>query len=300
VTVAGSLRLGGGEGELEVRLALLGARLTSVRVPWGDGRREVTVGLGADAAYLASDTYQGATVGRYANRIGHGDLPLDGTSHRLPTNDRGHTLHGGPVGFDRRTWSLVESDRHRAVLELVSPDGDQGFPGTLRVRAEWEVSGPTLRTTYEAVTDAPTVVSLSSHPYFRLADEVGRHLLRVEADRYLPTDDTGLPTGSTAVAGSAYDLRAAAPVDPGFDHCWVLRGEGMRTVAELEGGGLLLTLATDQPGLQVYAGGGRVAGVALEPQHLPDAPHHPEWPSPVLRPGGTYRWCSEMSVGPRP
>ncbi len=294
-----ALRLGDGAHELEVTLARLGARITSIRAPMPDGsRREAIAGLPRDDDFLASDHYQGATVGRVANRIAGGDLPLDGAHHRLATNDRGNTLHGGPEGFSAREWRQVESDQRRVVLELVSPDGDQGFPGTVTARATFEVAGTVLRTTYAATTDAPTVVSMTSHPYFRLADSVAGHRIRVAADRYLPTDDTGIPTGVAAVAGTPYDLRTLTPVDPDFDHCWVLSGAGMRPVAELRGGGLVVTVATDQPGLQVYAGGGVVDGVALEPQQLPDSVHHPDWPSIRLDAGEAYRWRSEVSVSP--
>ena len=297
MTKAPALRLGGGDHELEVGLARLGARITSLRVPLRDGsRREVTAGLAGDDDFLASDRYQGASVGRVANRIARGVLPLDGVHHRLATNDRGHTLHGGPEGFSRREWTLVEHDARRAVLELVSPDGDQGFPGTVAVRAAFAVDGAALRTTYAATTDAPTVVSMTSHPYFRLTDSVAGHRIRVAADHYLPTDASGIPSGVAEVAGTAYDLRSPTPVHPDFDHCWVLTGTGMRPVAELNGGGLAVTVATDQPGLQVYAGGGVVDGIALEPQHLPDSVHHPEWPSIRLDPGETYRWRSEITV----
>lgn len=290
-----------GRGRLRLGLSPLGARITSLRLRRADARwQEITAGLVDDAAFAGSDRNQGATIGRVANRIRDGRFELDGTTHRLPVNDRGHTLHGGPDGFSRRTWTVVETSPDHAELALVSPDGDQGFPGTLRVRARFEVEDLTLRTSYDAATDAPTVVSLTSHPYFALTSRVADHDLQVAADRYLPTDDSGIPTGIEPVAGTAYDLRTAVSVDPHVDHCWVLRGEqAMRPVARLEGGDLWVEVATDQPGLQVYGGAGLVAGVALEPQQLPDAVHHPEWPSIVLRPGETCRWRSEITVGER-
>ncbi|HEX6151004.1 aldose epimerase family protein [Nocardioides sp.] len=296
--MTGPLRIGGGDG-LVVEVAPLGARITSIQLlaPRA-GVREVTRGIASDQEYLASSTYQGCTVGRVANRIAGGDLPLDGRRYPLATNDLGNTLHGGPDGFDRRTWDVVEHAARRVALALVSPDGDQGFPGTVRVRATFEVDGPVLRTSYDAETDAPTALSLASHPYFSLTESVADHRLRVVASSYLPVDATGVPTDIASVAGSAYDLREPARVDPAFDHCWLLDGTGFREVAELTGGGLSVTLATDQPGLQVYAGGGEVSGIALEPQGLPDAVHHPEWPSVVLRPGEQYRWRSEITVRP--
>lgn len=292
-------RLVGSDG-LTVHVARLGARITSIQVLTEAGPREVTAGIADDADYLASSDYQGATVGRVANRIAGGDLPIDGHVHSLATNDRGHTLHGGPEGFDRRTWTVVEHAADRLVLGLVSPDGDQGFPGTVQVRATFEVARRTLRTSYTAETDAPTAVSIASHPYFALAGSVTDHLVRVAAASYLPTDATGIPRGVEPVVGTAYDLREPRHVDPGYDHCWVLDGSGMRRVAELTGGGMRLTLATDRPGLQVFAGGGRVEGVALEPQHLPDSVHHPDWPSVLLRPGERYRWRSETTLAPVP
>jgi aldose 1-epimerase len=293
--VTAPLRIGA-DDRLTVEIAPLGARITSIKVATPEGVREVTRGIVADAEYLAATTYQGSTVGRVANRIAGGDLPLGGRRYELPTNDRGSTLHGGPDGFHSRPWDVVEHTADRVVLSLVSPDGDQGFPGTVTVRATFAVAGGALRTTYEAETDAPTVVSLACHPYFALAERITEHRLRVAASSYLPTDATGIPTVIHPVAGSPFDLRESRPVDLAFDHCWVLDGTGFREVAELRGGGLRVTLATDQPGLQVYAGGGVVPGIALEPQGLPDAVHHPDWPSVELHPGERYGWRSEITV----
>ena len=298
----------GTEDDLQVDLLPLGARITAVRVPLPDGsRRDGALGFGSREEYLACDDFLGATVGRVANRIRGGTFVLDGVRHRLPVNDRGNTLHGGPGGFDRLDWTVVEHGECHAVLELVSPDGDQGFPGTLTVRATYAVEGRELHTTYAATTDAPTVVNLSSHPYWNLAGADGTegavqgHRLEVSARTYLPVDDTGLPEGEPEpVGGTPYDLTVPMPVGPGLDHCWLLDGEPgcLRPVAVLEGGGLRLDLATDQPALQVYTGGGRWNGIALEPQHAPDSPNRPAWPSTVLRPGEEYRWRSIVSIEP--
>ena len=263
------------------------------------------------AAYVGQEGYLGATVGRYANRIGGASFELDGEEYRLRPVDRGHTLHGGPGGFDTRTWILVDKGVRHAEMALVSPDGDQGFPGTLTVRARFEVVGPELRTSYVATTDAPTHVSLTSHAYYDLDGTGPDDLwLTVHADHVLPLDDTGLPTGELRpVDGTAFDLRGPTRLGDvlctpelaatsGFDHGFVLRGSGMRTVAVLEGRDLRLEIDTDQPGLQVFTGAGAIPGVALEPQHHPDSPHHPEWPSTVLRPGEVYRWASVVRVLP--
>ncbi|MDP3891318.1 aldose epimerase family protein, partial [Nocardioides sp.] len=246
----------------------------------------------------------------------------------LPPHDRGNNLHGGPDGFDRRVWDVLDHGTDHLLLELVSPDGDQGFPGTVTARVRFEVDGDTLRTTCTARTDAPTLVSMTSHTYLNLEGEaagsIDDHLLTVHADHYTPTDATSIPLGDHAdVGGTPFDLRTPARVGAvvrhdheqlllarGVDHNYVVRGSGMRELARLTGGGLELSLRSDQPGLQVYTGnfldgtqrgtsGGlyrQGAGIALEPQHFPDSPHHPEWPSTVLRPGEDYRTVTELAV----
>ena len=285
---------------LLVELCPYGARLTGIRTPLGWGpRRQVLVSDPRGEFYPGS--YVGATVGRFANRIRDGRFELDGVAHQVGVVDRGHALHGGPDGFDRQQWTLVEHARQHAELELVSPDGDQGYPGTLTVRARFEVEGTELRTTYTAVTDAPTVVSLSCHAYYALDGGSGEQRLTVHADHVLPVDDRAIPTGEVlGVAGTAYDLTTAVRAgDLDLDHCYVPVGEGMRTVATLEAEGVRLELEADQPGLQVYTGGnGRVPGVALEPQLYPDTPNRPEWPSAVLRPGETYSWRQVVRLLP--
>ena len=269
-----------------------------------------------DEAYLAHDGYLGATVGRVANRIARGELLLDGVVHRLATNDRGATLHGGTDGFDRRVWTPGEVTATSVELHLTSPDGDQGFPGEVRVTARFEVRGAQLHTTYEATTDAPTALALSSHAYYRLGGADARdHVLTVPASAYHPVDERGIPTGIVApVAGTPFDLRGGVPIGDlaeqlgGLDHDFPVDGvaphdSGLRRVAVLEAHGWRLSLASDQPGLQIYTAAGfdgrpfpPYAGVALEPQLPPDAVHHPAWPSPILRPGETYRWRSVVTV----
>jgi aldose 1-epimerase len=244
----------------------------------------------------------------------------------LTANDHANNLHGGPDGFDRRLWTTLEASGDHVVLELDSPDGDQGFPGRVRCRVRFEALPDRVRIEYSATTDAPTVVNLTNHAYFNLdgAGDVLGHRLSVAADAYTPVDDAGIPLGEhQEVVGTPLDLRhralladvVAAPhpqlvsAGGGLDHNFVLRGSGLREVAELESadGDVRLTLVSDQPGLQVFtansfdvadpatSGGvhGRWAGVALEPQHFPDSPNRPGWPSTVLRPGETYRTVTE-------
>lgn len=277
-------------------------------------RRNVVLGHASPSDYLASRDFLGGLVGRYANRIAGGSFTLDGVRHQVGTNDRGHALHGGPDGFHRRQWDVVSHTVDEVVLALESPDGDQGFPGRVSAQVRYAVVGDTVEVEMTATTDAPTLVNLTQHTYFSLggADAVGvrDHALQVLAERYTPTDATGIPRGEhVPVAGTRFDLRAARLLgETDIDHNFVLEGDGLRPVAVLScrRTGLTLSVVTDQPGLQVYTGQGldgsrrsvdgvpltAYAGVALEPQLPPDSPHHApgtDWPSPVLRPGETYR-----------
>ena len=318
-------RLGRAPGPV-LSLLDLGATVQGLEITGGDGRRrEVVLGQGSVDDYLASSDYLGSTVGRYANRIARGRFSLDGRPVEVGIHDRGNHLHGGPDGFDRRLWEVVEHAETHASLALVSPDGDQGFPGTLRAEVRYDVLDDRVAITLEATTDAPTVVNLTNHAYFNLdgvgAGTIDDHELTVEADAYTPVDETGIPLGDLApVPGTPFDLRAPTRLgeairsgDPqvaaarGIDHNFVLRGSGMRPVARLTSRRTRtsLDLHTDQPGLQVYTGnfldGSRPGadgdryrqgdGIALEPQLFPDTPNRPEFGSAVLRPGETYR-CS--------
>jgi aldose 1-epimerase len=305
-----------------VHVLTLGATIHRLEVTDGHGRRRnVVLGHPDVATYLDSPYYLGAVVGRYANRIAGGRFDLDGRTVRVPANDRGHALHGGPDGFDRRLWDVLELGSHRAVLRLVSPDGDMGFPGTVEATATYEVTGNAVRLVLEAVTDQTTVVNLTSHVYFDLdgAGTIEGHRLWVPADRWTPVDETGIPRGThEPVDGTPFDLRQPASLAArlavlpgGYDHNFVVGGSGPRPVASLESPAsrLRVEVGADQPGLQVFTGGTfdgtrpdvdgrplpRYAGVALEPQLFPDSPHHPSWPSPVLVPGDTYRSGIEWS-----
>ncbi|MEU9047534.1 MULTISPECIES: aldose epimerase family protein [unclassified Kitasatospora] len=307
----------------------LGARLQALNAPDRAGRTaNVVLGGGSIEDLLGQASYLGATVGRYANRIARGVLPLDGATYRLATQLTGHTLHGGPDGFATRLWDgvPVRADRHVGVrFRLRSPAGDQGFPGAVTAEVTYLLdSGGELSITYQAATDAPTVVNLTNHAYFNLAGE-GRgtvldHLLRVEAAGYLPVDGDLIPLGPVEpVAGTPFDLRRARRIGTcitaenpqllaaggGFDHNWVLGGTGFRRAALLSHpvSGRHVECLTTEPGLQVYTGNhfdgsltGRSgrryaahAGIALETQHFPDSPNRPDYPSTLLRPGEKYR-----------
>ena len=287
-----------------VEVLPLGATVHRLEVTGGDGvRRNVVLGHATVEERLSGRDYLGATVGRYANRIVGGRFELDGATYVLDAHDRGNLLHGGGDGFDRRVWEVVEVDAATARLRLVSPDGDQGFPGRLAAEIAYGVSETGVRMTITAETDAPTVCNLTHHGYANLdgGGSIDAQRLTVPADLYTPVDDTDIPLGDHApVAGTPFDLRDGPLLaDVGaLDHNFVVRGSGLRTMALLDSPRTRtrLEIRSDQPGLQVYTGQALAsprAGVALEPQLFPDSPHHPEWPSAVLRPGETYRHVLE-------
>ena len=196
----------------------LGATVHRLEVAGGDGvRRNVVLGHADVADRLASSAYLGGTIGRYANRIAGGRFPLDGREVQVGVHDRGNSLHGGPDGFDRRIWSVVSHEPDQVVLGLVSPDGDQGFPGELTVRVAYRVDGDVVRIELSATTDAPTVVNLTNHAYFNLdgagAGTIDDHLLQVHADEFTPVDPTGIPLGDHApVDGTPFDFRAPSRI----------------------------------------------------------------------------------------
>ena len=315
-----------------VEVLTLGATVHRLDVTCGDGqRRNVVLGHPDVEEHLASGDYVGGTIGRYANRIAGGRFTLDGHDVEVLTHDRGNSLHGGPEGFDVRLWDVESHEADELVLSLVSPDGDQGFPGSVDVRVRYQVDGRAVRVTTEASTDAVTVVNLTNHAYFNLDGEgagtIDGHELLVEADELTPVDATGIPTGGhTSVDGTPFDFRSPTTIGPalrtehpqvvdarGIDHNYVVRGSGLRRAAVLTSPRTRTSveLWTDQPGVQVYTGnfldgarrstsGGRYRqgdGVALEPQLFPDSPNRPEWPSATLRPGETYAAHLEWRFG---
>lgn len=306
VTIAGS--------GLSAEIATAGAAVRAVHL---DGfAHSLVVGAADPEHYPAGNReYLGATIGRFANRIGEGRFTIDGRGSQLARNDPPNHLHGGPKGFSTRIWTIVERAPNALTLSLVSADGDEGYPGTVDVTARFAIlPDQTLSVSYEATSDRPTPVNLTTHFYFNLdgSDDIRGHRLTLAADRYLPIDAAALPTGAIApVGGTAFDfgtgrLVGEAP-DP-LDHNFCLADAPApepRFAARLEGeaSGIALTLSTTEPGLQVYDGakldgsimghGGAPIGsrsaLALEPQGWPDSPNRPEFPQAILRPGETYR-----------
>lgn len=293
---------------VRVRILSYGGIVQSLEIPDRDGRAgNVVLGFAELDGYLAHpEPYFGALVGRYANRIAGGRFPLDGVTYALAQNTPPNSLHGGERGFDKRVWDVtpLEAGAHGVRLSRVSAHGEEGFPGRLEVSATYALDeSGALRIAYEAVTDAPTVLNLTNHSYFTLGGSggTGGHELRLAASHYTPVDADLIPTGElAAVTGTRFDFRQARKVGAGYDHNFVLDGGVTgtpREVAELHdpASGRVLTVATTEPGLQIYTADHLSApfapgdGIALETQHFPDSPNHPDFPGTVLRPGGVFR-----------
>lgn len=330
---------------MSVCLIGYGASIQSVIVPDAQGHfADVTTGCATLDEYVRAPQYFGATVGRVANRVAHARFTLGGQQFHLPANDGPHSLHGGDQGFDKKNWDLLACDEGAltATFALTSPDGDQGYPGTLRVLATYQLGEDnSLSVHYRAATDAPTCVNLSNHAYWNLGGEGAQHdaldhVLTIAAEHFLPVDDGLIPTGERrSVAGTAFDFRQATPIRArvrdvadaqlqhgrGYDHNWIVSdrpSDAARFVARLEDphSGRIMTLWSNQPGVQFYSGNffdGSTAGktgksyrmgdaIALEPQCCPDAPNQDSFHSVELSPGETYSniiiWRFETSVAP--
>lgn len=306
-----------------VTLSSLGAAIVSVEVPDRDGHLDdVALGYADPADYLYDGPCSGKIPGRYANRIAKGHFTLDGRTYSLAINNGPNALHGGPEGFQNQIWDSEETE-DGVQFTLVSPDGDEGYPGTLEVTAiyTWGEDN-VLRLELHAEADAKTVVNLTNHCYWNLnghnSGSVLSHRLRMPASHYLPTDDTLIPTGEIApVKDTPMDFTVMKEIGrdihqdfpalnygKGYDACWVVDQwdpDRMRVVAELYSpeSGRLLTVCSSQPGAQVYTGNwlagspknkaGRsyndYDGVAIECQHFPDSPNRPDFPSTVVDEG---------------
>jgi aldose 1-epimerase len=312
---------------LRVRLIDYGATLISVETPDRNGKNaNITLGFPSLEGYLQRHPYFGSTVGRYGNRIANGKFTLDGQSYNLAKNNGPNHLHGGLKGFDALMWKaepVTSSDAVGVKFSRVSPDGDEGYPGELKVAVTYTLTNANeLRIEYEATTDKPTVVNLTNHAYWNLAGagsgDVLQHELTLTAERYLPIDDTSIPTGElAAVKGTPFDflrphtigerigeLKQEPHKTKGYDHCYVIGGQvsELKLAARVKEptSGRVMAVYTTEPGVQLYCGnflGGGAgeggfkqhAGLCLETQHYPDSPNQPQFPSTTIRPGETYR-----------
>jgi aldose 1-epimerase len=314
------------------RIINYGATLQALWAPDRNGRTaDIVLGYDELAAYVEKPNFFGVTVGRYANRIAGGRFALDGKTYQLSVNDRSNSLHGGALGFDKQVWRITgvkEGPTASVTMELASPAGDQGYPGTLQVRATYRLDeSGALTIDYDAATDAPTIVNITNHAIFNLAGEGGvenvlGHRLTIPASRYTPIDGALIPTGELrAVAGTVFDFNRGRLIgdgvrdgrDPqivfgrGYDHNFAL-DDGVtgdpKLAARLEdtNSGRVLEVLSTEPGVQVYTGnfldGTRVGkrghlyrmgdGIALEPQKFPDTPNQPKFGSARVDPGSPY------------
>ncbi len=319
---------------MTAKIMTYGAILTELHAPDRTGKMgDVVLGFSTLNGYLKGHPFFGATVGRYANRIARGKFTLDGKAYTLAANNAPNHLHGGTKGFDKKVWKAApvkRSDGPAIRFTLTSPDGEEGYPGTLQVAVVYTLTNKNaLRIDYSATTDKGTPVNLTNHSYFNLAGkgDVGNHVATLDAARYTPVDETSIPTGQIApVAGTPFDfsrphrlgerIEKIGNTPSGYDHNYVKNGGGKfaraATVYEPTTG-RVLTMYTSEPGFQLYTGNfldGTLTGkngvvykkhtaFCLEAQHYPDSPNRPHFPTAILRPGQTYRQRTEYVFSTR-
>ena len=297
----------------ELSALTYGCLIVAVKVPDADGKAlNVVLGYDGLEPYLHSSPYFGALVGRFANRIANATFVIDGRPYSVSRNEGSNHVHGGVKGFDKHVWHAETDPRKNAVcFRRRSPDGEEGYPGTLDVEVTYSLGDlDDVSMTCEAVTDAPTHVNLTQHSYFNLRGDgdVLSYLLTIDASTYLPVGGNLIPTGERRpVSNTPFDFREPCAIGArigdddeqlrmpgGYDHAFVLNrgGADLALAARISDpfSGRALEVSTTEPGLQLYSGqvvGYR--GLCLEPQHFPDSPNRPEFPSTLLRPGERYR-----------
>jgi aldose 1-epimerase len=307
-----------------VKITDFGGIVTEIHVPDRDGVfADVALGFDTLAPYRKESPYFGALIGRFGNRIGKGRFVLDGQTVQLRINDGQNHLHGGTAGFDKVLWQ-ASSEGDSLTLRYRSPDGEQGYPGTLDATVVYTLTGDNeLVVRFHAVTDKATPVNLTQHSYFNLAGggDILGHELTIDADAFVPIDAESIPTGALApVTGTPFDFRMPRAIGErigypdkqlrhgsGYDHCFALNkqpaAKAMTRAAHVRepSSGRVLELFTQEPGVQFYSGNfldGSLAGkgqayqhrsgFCLEPQHFPDSPNQSAFPNTILRPGEVY------------
>ena len=325
---------------MEVCFTNFGGRIVSIMVPDKDGQLlDICLGHDSIADYIRYG-YQGcnfgALIGRYGNRIKEGRFTLDGVEYQLPRNNDGNCLHGGgEVAFHNRVWQAQPINNNSIAFCTVSEDGEDGFPGTLRVKVTYTLTDEnTIRIDYEATTDKPTIINLTNHCYFCLSGDPSRdvmdEILYLNAEAYTPVDGNVAVTGEVArVENTPFDFRTPTRIGErindtthqqiingrGYDHNWILATDGdLNAVAGVlydPTTGIEMSIHTDQPGVQFYAGNfldgsfmgksgvayPRRSGLCFETQHFPDSPNQPSFPSTTLRPGETYATTTIYKFG---
>ena len=329
--------LSNGNG-INVRITNYGGVIVGIDAPDKNGTMaDVCLGFDTIDDYVAKSPYFGCITGRYANRIAGGKFTLDGTEYTLAKNNGENHLHGGNKGFNQAIWKAESSEnKSEASLSLTwtSPDGDEGYPGALACKVVYTLTAENeLKIDYEATTDKATVINLTNHAYFNLKGHgegtILDHEMQILADRFVPTDDAGIPLGPLAgVEGTPFDFRESTVIGErieqenqqlingkGYDHNWVIKDsrdnklQAVAKVTEPNSGRVLEVLSTE-PGLQFYCGNylddlegkdGKVypyrGGFCLESQTFPDAPNQADYPSAVLRPGETYTQTTIYKFG---
>ena len=314
---------------MEVSITNYGGRIVSVMVPDKKGEfKDVVLGFDNIQDYFPENnqTDFGATIGRYANRINHGKITVEGVEYQLPQNNYGHCLHGGPNGWQYKVAEVVSGSGNTLKLKFDSPDGEANFPGHVTAYVTFTLTEDNaIDIRYEATTDKTTVINMTNHSYFNLSGDPANHSIEadelyINATNFTPVDSTFMTTGEIApVEGTPMDFRKAKLVGKdinadydqlhngkGYDHNWVLDTKGDDTVLAAElycpETGIALKQYTDEPGVQIYAGNfldGTVTGkkgvvynfrhaICLETQKYPDTPNKPDWPSATLKPGEKY------------
>jgi aldose 1-epimerase len=313
---------------MEVRAMNYGGIIVSIRVPDRNHQfADIVLGHETVDGYRPNPPYFGAIVGRYANRIANGTFKLDGKTYSLPKNDGPNTLHGGTIGFDKVVWDAEPlKGKSGVAFSYFSPNGQDGFPGNLRVKVTYTLTNANaLEIDYEATTDKATPINLSNHSYFNLKGEgngdILDHEIMINADRFTPIDKTLIPTGELrSVKGTPLDFtkptKIGARIDDNYEQLVLAHGYDHNFVINRNGGGLVLAarvyepttgrtleVSTTQPGVQFYTGNfldGTITGkqghvykkhygFCLETQHFPDSPNHPSFPNTILKPGETFQ-----------
>lgn len=321
-----------GENGIGMKVTNYGARVVALCVPDGNGKPlDVVLGYDNLNDYInLPESFFGAAIGRYGNRIGDAKFTLDSVEYKLNNNDGKNHLHGGIKGFCDEIWDAKKLSDSKIQFTYLSVDGEEGYPGNLNVTMTYELTPDNaFKITYNATTDKATVCNLTHHSYFNLSGEgaetINDHLLMINADTYTPVDSTLIPTGEIApVSSTPFDFSAPMPIGSrvdeeneqlafgkGYDHNWVLNrvGDEVVVVASLYSpvSNIKMEVLTDQPGIQFYGGNflnGTVtgksgkpyvyrSGLCLETQHFPDSPNIPEFPTTTLLPGETYKHLCE-------
>ena len=312
---------------MEVCITNFGARIVSIMVPDKNGdMKDVVLGFDNIDDYIQVPSDFGATIGRYANRIGQGKITIDGKEIQLPQNNYGHCLHGGPTGWQYKVFKVNQANNQSIKLTVESPDGDNNFPGNVIASVTYTLTNDNaIDIRYDATTDQKTIINMTNHSYFNLNGDPSAssmdNILYLASDSITPVDSTFMTNGEMmAVVGTPFDFNTPKAIEQdvtnfaneqikfgkGFDHNWVLKTQGNinQVAAKLTSPttGITLEVYTDEPGIQLYTGNfldGTVKGkngisypqrasVCLETQHYPDSPNKSHWPSVTLEPGQTY------------